>query len=286
MKEHRTLPDRIFRVSEDRSCGPKDRLWDIIERYGVTQLYTAPTAIRTFMKWGSEEVSKHDLTSLRVLGTVGEPINPEAWMWSHENIGGSQTPIVDTWWQTETGGNMITPLPGVTTTKPGSACFAFPGVSSVVVVVGGVLVARGGGCLSIPPPWPSMFRGLWGGPLRFLASFWSSYVVSYFAGAGASSDVDGSLWLLGCVDVVVSVSGPGLSAAGVVSSFVALPGVADAAVVGAPVEPSGPAVIGSVLLRGGFVSSRCPSCRDSRSCRFEKGAVCSPLSGFPSLKGT
>ena len=248
-------PRQDLRGSEDRSTWSKDRLWDIIERYGVTQLYTAPTAIRTFMKWGSEEVSKHDLTSLRVLGTVGEPINPEAGMWYHENIGGSQTPIVDTWWQTETGGNMITPLPGVTTTKPGSACFTIPGVYAEVVDDDGNKVTQGGGYLTITHPWPSMLRGIWGDPQRYLDTYWSTYEGRYFAGDGAKIDEDGYIWLLGRVDDVMNVSGHRISTAEVESSLVDHPSVAEAAVVGATDETTGQAIIGYVILRGGFDSS-------------------------------
>ncbi|MFL2697340.1 MAG: acetate--CoA ligase [Acidimicrobiales bacterium] len=248
-------PRQDLRGSEDRSTWSKDRLWDIIERYGVTQLYTAPTAIRTFMKWGSEEVSKHNLTSLRVLGTVGEPINPEAWMWYHENIGGSQTPIVDTWWQTETGGNMITPLPGVTTTKPGSACFAIPGVYAEVVDDDGNKVTQGGGYLTITHPWPSMLRGIWGDPQRYLDTYWSTYEGRYFAGDGAKIDKDGYIWLLGRVDDVMNVSGHRISTAEVESALVDHPSVAEAAVVGATDETTGQAIIGYVILRGGFDSS-------------------------------
>ena len=248
-------PRQELRGLGDRSTWSKDRLWDIIERYGVTQLYTAPTAIRTFMKWGSEEVSKHDLTSLLVLGTVGEPINPEAWMWYHENIGGSQTPIVDTWWQTETGGNMITPLPGVTTTKPGSACFAIPGVYAEVVDDDGNKVTQGGGYLTITHPWPSMLRGIWGDPQRYLDTYWSTYEGRYFAGDGAKIDEDGYIWLLGRVDDVMNVSGHRISTAEVESSLVDHPSVAEAAVVGATDETTGQAIIGYVILRGGFDSS-------------------------------
>ena len=248
-------PRQELRGSGDRSTWSKDRLWDIIDRYGVTQLYTAPTAIRTFMKWGSEEVRKHDLSSLRVLGTVGEPINPEAWMWYHENIGGSQTPIVDTWWQTETGGNMITPLPGVTTTKPGSACFAIPGVYVEVVDDDGNKVTQGGGYLTITHPWPSMLRGIWGDPQRYLDTYWSTYEGRYFAGDGAKVDDDGYLWLLGRVDDVMNVSGHRISTAEVESALVDHPSVAEAAVVGATDETTGQAIIGYVILRGGFDST-------------------------------
>jgi len=228
----------------------RDRLWDIVERYGVTQLYTAPTAIRTFMKWGTEEPAAHDLSSLRVLGSVGEPINPEAWMWYHEHIGGESCPIVDTWWQTETGGHMITPLPGVTTTKPGSATFALPGVSIAVVDDDGNQVERGGGYLTITEPWPSMLRGIWGDPERYLETYWTEYEGCYFAGDGAKIDDDGYIWLLGRVDDVMNVSGHRISTAEVESALVDHPAVAEAAVVGASDETIGQAIIGYVILRG------------------------------------
>ena len=199
-------PRPEFRKGE-RGDWPKDRLWDIVERYGVTQLYTAPTAIRTFMKWGAQEIDEHDLSSLRVLGTVGEPINPEAWMWYHTHIGNERCPIVDTWWQTETGGHMITPMPGVTTTKPGSATHAIPGVVVEVVDDSGNKVEKGGGYLTITEPWPSMLRGIWGDPERYKETYWSEYPGRYFAGDGAKIDDDGYLWLLGRVDDVMNVSG-------------------------------------------------------------------------------
>ncbi|MBC8363413.1 MAG: acetate--CoA ligase [Actinobacteria bacterium] len=235
----------------DRADWPKDRLWDIIERYGVTQLYTAPTAIRTFMKRGSEDPDRHDLTSLRVLGTVGEPINPEAWMWYHEHIGGSSCPIVDTWWQTETGGHMISPLPGVTTTKPGSACHAIPGVFAELVDDDGNLVERGGGYLTISRPWPGMLRGIWGDPERYHDTYWSRFEGRYFAGDGAKLDEDGYLWLLGRVDDVMNVSGHRISTAEVESALVDHPAVAEAAVVGATDATTGQAIIGYVILRSG-----------------------------------
>ncbi|NNF68269.1 MAG: acetate--CoA ligase, partial [Acidimicrobiia bacterium] len=199
------------RDGDDRANWRKNRLWDIIDRYGVTQLYTAPTAIRTFMKWGVGELDGHDLSSLRVLGTVGEPINPEAWMWYHTNIGRENCPIVDTWWQTETGGHMITPLPGVTTTKPGSACHGVPGVFAEVVDDHGNVVEEGGGYLAIARPWPGMLRGIWGDPERFKDTYWSTYPGKYFAGDGARLDSDGYLWLLGRVDDVMNVSGHRIS---------------------------------------------------------------------------
>ena len=234
----------------DRASWPKDRLWDIIERYGVTQLYTAPTAIRTFMKWGTSEPAAHDLSSLRVLGTVGEPINPEAWMWYHENIGGSSCPIVDTWWQTETGGHMITPFPGVTTTKPGSACGPIPGVFAELVDDEGSPVSQGGGYLTITRPWPSMLRGIWGDPDRYRETYWSRFEGRYFAGDGAKLDEDGYLWLLGRVDDVMNVSGHRISTTEVESALVDHPAVAEAAVVGASDDTTGQAIVGYVILRG------------------------------------
>ena len=239
----------------DRSTWPKDRLWDIIERYGVTQLYTAPTAIRTFMKWGEAELERHDLTSLRVLGTVGEPINPEAWMWYHRNVGAERCPIVDTWWQTETGANMITPLPGVTTTKPGSACHAIPGVVVEVVDDHGNEIERGGGYLTISEPWPSMLRGIWRDPERYESTYWSEYPGRYFAGDGAKIDDDGYLWLLGRVDDVMNISGHRISTTEVESALVDHPAVAEAAVVGANDPTTGQAIVGYVILRGSHEAS-------------------------------
>ena len=243
-------PRPEFRTG-DRADWPKDRLWDIVQRYGVTQLYTAPTAIRTFMKWGAQEVEQHDLSSLRVLGTVGEPINPEAWMWYHKNIGGERCPIVDTWWQTETGGHMITPMPGVTTTKPGSATHAIPGVVVEVVDDAGNKVERGGGYLTITEPWPSMLRGIWGDPERYKETYWSEYPDRYFAGDGAKIDDDGYLWLLGRVDDVMNVSGHRISTTEVESALVDHPSVAEAAVVGATDDTTGQAIVGYCILRGG-----------------------------------
>ena len=243
-------PRPEFRTG-DRADWPKDRLWDIVQRYGVTQLYTAPTAIRTFMKWGAQEVEQHDLSSLRVLGTVGEPINPEAWMWYHKNIGGERCPIVDTWWQTETGGHMITPMPGVTTTKPGSATHAIPGVVVEVVDDAGNKVERGGGYLTITEPWPSMLRGIWGDPERYKETYWSEYPDRYFAGDGAKIDDDGYLWLLGRVDDVMNVSGHRISTTEVESARVDHSSVAEAAVVGATDDTTGQAIVGYCILRGG-----------------------------------
>ncbi len=241
--------------SGDRNSWPRDRLWDIVERYGVTQLYTAPTAIRTFMKWGTTEPSSHDLSSLRVLGTVGEPINPEAWMWYHTNIGGESCPIVDTWWQTETGGHMISPMPGVTTTKPGSACETIPGVFAELVDDDGNPVSQGGGYLTITRPWPSMLRGIWGDPDRYVDTYWSRFEGRYFAGDGAKLDEDGYLWLLGRVDDVMNVSGHRISTTEVESALVDHPAVAEAAVVGATDDTTGQAIVGYVILRGTHVAS-------------------------------
>ncbi len=234
----------------------KGRFWEIIEKYKITQLYTAPTAIRMFMKWGVNEPDEFDLSSLRVIGTVGEPINPEAWMWYHEHIGGGNTPIVDTWWQTETGGHMISPLPGVTETKPGSACHAIPGVFAELVDDDGNVVERGGGYLTIARPWPSMLRGIWGDPDRYHETYWSRYEGRYFAGDGAKLDDDGYLWLLGRVDDVMNVSGHRISTTEVESALVDHSAVAEAAVVGANDELTGQAIIGYVILRGGSEPSK------------------------------
>ncbi|MEY2969023.1 MAG: acetyl-coenzyme synthetase [Actinomycetota bacterium] len=228
-----------------------DRLWSIVEKYGVTVFYTAPTAIRTFMKWGTQEPAKHDLSSLRVIGSVGEPINPEAWMWYHEHIGRGHCPIVDTWWQTETGGIMISPLPGATTTKPGSATFPLPGVGAEVVDETGNVVTKGGGYLTLTHPWPGMLRGIWGDPERYRETYWSRFPGRYFAGDGAKLDDDGYLWLLGRVDDVMNVSGHRISTTEVESALVSHPSVAEAAVVGANDATTGQAIIAYVTLRGG-----------------------------------
>ncbi len=228
-----------------------DRMWSIIEKYGVTIFYTAPTAIRTFMKWGVEEPAKHDLSSLRLLGSVGEPINPEAWMWYHEHIGGGRCPIVDTWWQTETGGIMISPLPGLTVTKPGSATFPLPGVGAEVVDDDGRVVEKGGGYLTLTRPWPGMLRGIWGDPERYRETYWSRFPGRYFAGDGAKLDADGYLWLLGRVDDVMNVSGHRISTTEVESALVSHPAVAEAAVVGASDATTGQAIIAYVTLVGG-----------------------------------
>ena len=228
-----------------------DRLWNIVEKYKVSIFYTAPTAIRTFMKWGVEEPQKHDLSSLRIIGSVGEPINPEAWMWYHENIGQGRCPVVDTWWQTETGGIMISPLPGATTTKPGSATFPLPGIGAEVVDEKGNVITRGGGYLTLTHPWPGMLRGIWGDPERFQETYWSKFPGRYFAGDGAKLDDDGYLWLLGRVDDVMNVSGHRISTTEVESALVSHPSVAEAAVVGANDATTGQAIIAYVTLRGG-----------------------------------
>jgi acetyl-CoA synthetase len=229
----------------------RDRLWRIIERYKVTQFYTAPTAIRMFMKWGDEFPARCDLSTLRVIGTVGEPINPEAWMWYREHIGGNRCPIVDTWWQTETGGHMITPLPGLTELKPGSATRPFPGIGVEVVDDAGNPVAEGGGYLTLTRPWPGMLRGIWGDPERYRETYWSRFPGRYFAGDGANVDADGYLWLLGRVDDVMNVSGHRVSTTEVESALVDHPVVAEAAVVGATDAVTGQAIVGYVILRAG-----------------------------------
>jgi acetyl-CoA synthetase len=229
----------------------KDRLWDIAERYGVTILYTAPTAIRTFMKWGHQEPERHDLSKLRLLGSVGEPINPEAWMWYHTHIGGGRCPIVDTWWQTETGAIMIAPLPGATTLKPGSATFPLPGIAAEVVDEAGNRVDRGGGYLTLTQPWPSMLRGIYGDPERYRDTYWSRYEGRYFAGDGAKVDDDNYLWLLGRVDDVMNVSGHRISTTEVESALVDHPAVAESAVCGANDPLTGQAIVAFVTVRGG-----------------------------------
>jgi acetyl-CoA synthetase len=227
-----------------------DRFWEIVEKYKVTKFYTAPTAIRTFMKWGPEEPAKHDLSSLKLLGTVGEPINPEAWMWYHEHIGRGRCPIVDTWWQTETGGIMISPLPGATTTKPGSATFPLPGISAEVVDERGGPVPKGGGYLTLTRPWPSMLRGIWRDPERYQETYWEKYGDRYFAGDGARIDSEGYFWVLGRVDDVMNVSGHRISTSEIESALVSHPAIAEAAVVGANDATTGQAIIAYVITRG------------------------------------
>ena len=230
----------------------KGRVFEVIEKYGVTILYTAPTLIRTWMKWGDEFPNKFNLTTLRLLGSVGEPINPEAWMWYREVIGGNNCPIVDTWWQTETGAIMISPLPGVTATKPGSAMRPLPGISAKVVDDRGVEVGNGhGGFLILDQPWPSMLRGIWGETERYKETYWSRFPGIYFAGDGAKLDDDGAIWLMGRVDDVMNISGHRISTTEVESALVSHEAIAEAAVVGAADELTGQAIVAFVILRGG-----------------------------------
>jgi acetyl-CoA synthetase len=232
-----------------------DRFWRIVQKYGVTILYTAPTAIRAFMKWGVEWPKKHDLSSLRLLGTVGEPINPEAWIWYHQVIGGKRCPIIDTWWQTETGGMMITPLPGATPTKPGSATLPFFGILPEVVDDNGNAVPRGsGGKLVIRKPWPAMLRGLWGDPERYKSVYWSEVKNSYFTGDGCRQDKDGYFWIVGRIDDVLNVAGHRIGTAEVESALVSHPKVAEAAVVGRPDDLKGQALVAFVTLKGGVAT--------------------------------
>ena len=231
----------------------KGRMFEIIAKYGVTILYTAPTLIRTWMKWGDEFPQTHNLSTLRLLGSVGEPINPEAWMWYREVIGGNRCPIVDTWWQTETGAIMISPLPGVTSTKPGSAMTAIPGISTKVVDDNGVAVPNGhGGYLILDKPWPSMLRGVWGEDQRYRENYWSRFDGIYFAGDGAKLDNEGAIWLLGRVDDVMNVSGHRISTTEVESALVSHEAVAEAAVVGAADEMTGQGIVAFVILRTGI----------------------------------
>jgi acetyl-CoA synthetase len=233
-----------------------DRFWAIIEKHKVNIMYTAPTAIRTFIKWGDEWPKKHDLTSLRLLGTVGEPINPEAWMWYRETIGGSRCPIVDTWWQTETGAIMISPVPGAVATKPGSATKPLPGIEAEVVTRQGERVPLGsGGFLVIKRPWPSMLRTVYGDPDRYVRQYWSDIPGMYFTGDGAREDKDGYFWIMGRVDDVLNVSGHRLSTMEIESALVAHSKVAEAAVVGRPDEMKGQAVSAFVTLEMGYAPS-------------------------------
>ena len=231
----------------------KGRMWEIIEKYRVSILYTAPTLIRTWMKWGDDIPKEFDLSSLRLLGSVGEPINPEAWMWYRKQIGANRCPIVDTWWQTETGGIMISPIPGVTTTKPGSAMAAFPGISVKVVDEQQRAVGNGeGGYLVLDEPWPAMLRGIWGEPERYVENYWSRFDGIYFAGDGAKLDEEGAIWLLGRVDDVMNVSGHRISTTEVESALVSHHAVAEAAVVGAADSMTGQGIVAFVILRSGI----------------------------------
>ncbi|HEV2499063.1 MAG TPA: acetate--CoA ligase [Terriglobia bacterium] len=230
----------------------RGRFWDLVDKYGVNILYTAPTAIRTFMRWGAEWPAKYDLSSLRVLGSVGEPINPEAWVWYHKHIGHEKCPVVDTWWQTETGMIMITPLPGVTATKPGSATKPFPGVAAEIVDEKGAAVGPGGGgYLVLTRPWPAMFRTIYGDPERYERQYWSRYPGKYLTGDGAKLDEDGYFWLLGRVDDVMNVSGHRISTFEVESALVDHPAVAEAAVIGKTHEVKGQGIAGFVTLKDG-----------------------------------
>jgi acetyl-CoA synthetase len=234
----------------------KDRFWDIVERYGVTVFYTAPTAIRAFMRWGTAWPKGRNLTSLRLLGSVGEPINPEAWVWYHRHIGGERCPIVDTWWQTETGGIMITPLPGVTHTKPGSATKPFPGITAEIKTDKGESIPVGGGLLALTRPWPGMLRGIYGDPERYVKMYWSRWTKDiYFTGDGAKRDPDGFFWLLGRVDDVLNVAGHRIGTMEVESALVDHARVAEAAVVGRPHEIKGQAISAFVTLKEGNVTS-------------------------------
>ena len=234
----------------------KDRLWEIVERYGVTIFYTAPTAIRAFMKWGTDWPKRHNMTSLRLLGSVGEPINPEAWIWYHKTIGGERCPIVDTWWQTETGMIMITPLPGVTALKPGSATKPFPGIKAEIRTQAGQPIEVGGGLLALTRPWPAMLRGIYGDPDRFVTQYWSKWDRDiYFTGDGAKRDDDGYFWVLGRVDDVINVAGHRIGTMEVESALVDHPKVAEAAVVGRAHELKGQAISAFVILKEGNKSS-------------------------------
>ncbi len=231
----------------------KDRFWSLIEKYGVTIFYTAPTAIRAFMKWGTEWPAKHDLGSLRLIGSVGEPINPEAWVWYYKVIGGERCPVVDTWWQTETGAIMITPLPGLTTLRPGSATHPFPGISAEIRNErGDVVQGAGGGLLALTKPWPSMLRGIYGDPDRYVRQYWNKWGTGvYVTGDGAKRDAEGNFWLLGRVDDVLNVAGHRIGTMEVESALVDHPSVAEAAVVGRPHDIKGTAIAAFVTLKEG-----------------------------------
>ena len=257
----------------------RDRFWDIIEKYQVTLFYTAPTAIRAFMKWGESHLQKHDLSSLRVLGSVGEPINPEAWIWYNEHVGGGRCPIVDTWWQTETGAHMITPLPGIVATKPGSATFAFPGIDADVVDENGETVPPGGGgFLVIRKPWPSMLRTLWGDDDRYIKTYWGKFGDKnlYFAGDGARRDENGYFWLLGRVDDVMLVAGHNISTMEIESALVDNPNVAEAAVIGRTHEIKGQAIAAFVTVKEGIrtTSELAGELKDHVARKL--GAICRP----------
>jgi acetyl-CoA synthetase len=254
----------------------RDRFWKLVARYGVTVFYTAPTAIRAFMKWGTDHPKRHDLSTLRLLGSVGEPINPEAWIWYHEQIGGGRCPVVDTWWQTETGGIMITPLPGVTVTKPGSATVPFPGVSAELVDTTGKTLDKGGGFLTLTDPWPGMLRTIYGDDERYQQTYWSRFPGRYFAGDGAKLDDDGYWWILGRVDDVLNVAGHRIGTMEVESALVDHPAVAEAAVVGKAHELKGQALAAFVTLKEGNAPS--PGLKDDLKEHVAKkiGAIARP----------
>ena len=256
----------------------RGRWWEIIEKYRVSVLYTAPTAIRTFMKWGEEHPATFDLSSLRLLGSVGEPINPEAWMWYRKNIGADRCPIVDTWWQTETGSILISPLPGVTTTKPGAAMRPLPGMSAEVVDDTGTPVPNGGGgYLVIPEPWPAMLRGIWGDPERYRSTYWDRFPGVYFAGDGAKKDEDGDIWLLGRVDDVMNVSGHRISTTEVESALVSHPKVAEAAVVGATDATTGQGIVAFVIVRGSVGADEAAGAALAKELREHVGKEIGPI---------
>jgi acetyl-CoA synthetase len=255
----------------------KDRFWTIVARYGVTIFYTAPTAIRAFMRWGTDWPKKHDLSSLRLLGSVGEPINPEAWVWYHLHIGGERCPVVDTWWQTETGAIMITPLPGITSTKPGSATQPFPGVSAEVLNDKGERVPVGGGLLALTRPWPSMLRGIYGDPDRYARQYWSRWTPDiYFTGDGAKRDDDGYFWLLGRVDDVLNVAGHRIGTMEVESALVDHQNVAEAAVVGRPHDIKGQAIAAFVTVKEGIALSEALAEELKKHVVHKIGAIAKP----------
>ena len=281
------LPNRVPSVMYEGAPnfpGP-DRFWDMVERHKVTKFYTAPTAIRAFMKWGDEHVEKHDLSSLKVLGTVGEPINPEAWMWYHEKIGSSNCPIVDTWWQTETGGHMLTPLPGVTTTTPGSCCQPMIGVDAAVVNSEGEEVGTNeGGILVIRKPWPGMLRGIYGDRDRYIDTYWSKFPIEkgyYVPADGARIDANGNFWIMGRIDDVIVVAGHNIGTMEVESTLVAEGCVAEAAVVGYPHDVKGNGIAAFCIPKGetpppGSEEAAALKKQLTAYCAKEMGAICKP----------
>jgi acetyl-CoA synthetase len=256
--------------------GP-DRWWALIEKWGATILYTAPTAIRTFIRLGDEHPESHDLSSLRLLGTVGEPINPEAWMWYHRVIGGKRCPIVDTWWQTETGGIMITPLPAAIDTRPGSATKPFPGIhADILDADGSEITSDEGGFLVIKHPWPGMLRGIWRDPKRFKETYWSKYKNIYLAGDGAHRDRQGYFWIMGRIDDIMNVSGHNIGTMEVESAIVSSPEVAEAAVVGRPDEVTGTAIVAFVSPKGTITPDAALIGRLKQQVTKEIGAIARP----------